>query len=176
MRARTLILLLALLTSFRWLSAQDLPQRPFPPDAKYFDFWEGTWYLTRNGLADTSATRFEVRRGPHPSSWIETWRMRLDSVTVVMAHAIRSWDATRNRWGYVWVSSQGHFQVWEGRKIGSDWYIYRPFTFPTDQYLSRQAWLPLEPGRIQRISQKSYDGGETWELRFAEEYVRVAAP
>jgi len=155
---------------------QDVPQRPFLPDAHYFDFWAGTWYPLRGGTPDTTGTRFVVRPGPHPGAWIEEWRMRLDSVTTISAHAVRAWDATRNRWGYLWVSSQGHFQVWDGRKVGSDWYIYRAFAFPNDTYLSRQAWLPLGPGRLQRISQKSYDGGETWQLRFTEEYVRVSGP
>lgn len=156
-----------------WATAQDLPQRPFPPDSRYFDFWQGTWYPVRDGLPDTTGTRFVVRPGPHAAAWIEDWRMKLDSTTVT-AHAIRAWDATKQRWGYIWVSSQGHFQVWEGRKVGADWYIYRPFSFPTDQYLSRQAWLTLGPGRLQRISQKSYDGGETWQLRFVEEYIKVS--
>ncbi|HEX9892748.1 MAG TPA: hypothetical protein VGA78_02445 [Gemmatimonadales bacterium] len=154
------------------LTAQDVPQSPFPSDARYFDFWEGTWYRAVNGQPDTGGTRFIVRRGVHPASWEEEWRLRLDSTTVI-AHALRSWDATKGRWGYVWVSSQGHFQVWEGRRVDGDWYIYRPFEFPADRYLSRQAWLPVGPGRVRRISQKSYDGGQTWELRFAEEYVRV---
>jgi hypothetical protein len=153
--------------------AQDVIRRPFPADARWYDFWEGTWYRVVNGRPDSTSTRFVVRRGVHDASWEEDWRMVLDSATVVHAHAIRSWDATRDRWGYLWVSSDGHFQEWEGRKVGEDWYIYRRFAFPADRYLSRQAWLPLGPGRVRRISQKSYDNGASWELRFEEEYVRV---
>ena len=153
--------------------AQDIVRKPFPADAGYFDFWEGTWYRVVNGRPDTTAARFIVRRGVHPSSWEEEWRMRLDSVTVINARGIRSWDATRGRWGYLWVSSDGHFQEWECRKVGDDWYIYRRFAFPNDRYLSRQAWLPLGPGRVRRISQKSYDNGHTWELRFDEEYAKA---
>ena len=151
----------------------DVIQRPFPSEASWYDFWEGTWYRIVDGRPDSTSTRFVVRRGVHPSSWEEDWRMRLDSVTVVNAHALRSWDATRGRWGYLWVSSDGHFQEWEGRKVGSDWYIYRRFNFPSDRYLSRQAWLPLGRDRVRRISQKSYDNGATWETRFEEEYSRV---
>ena len=153
--------------------AQDVIRKPFPAEANYFDFWEGTWYRVVDGRPDTTATRFIVRRGVHPASWEEDWRMRLDSVTVVHARGIRSWDATRGRWGYLWVSSDGHFQEWECRKVGDDWYIYRRFAFPNDRYLSRQAWLPLGPGRVRRVSQKSYDNGQTWELRFDEEYARA---
>jgi hypothetical protein len=151
----------------------DVVQRPFPADARWYDFWEGTWHRLVDGRPDTTGTRFIVRRGVHASSWEEDWRMRLDSVTVVNAHAVRSWDATRGRWGYLWVSANGHFQEWEGRKVGADWYIYRRFDFPNDRYLSRQAWLPLGPDRVRRISQKSYDNGATWETRFDEEYGRA---
>jgi hypothetical protein len=170
---RTLLSLLALLlVALSPVAAQDVPQTPFPPDARYFDFWEGVWHQVVEGRPDTSSTRFIVRRGVHPASWEEEWRMRIAGDTIMTASALRSWDATKGRWGYVWVSSAGHFQVWEGRKVGNDWYIYRPFEFPSDRYLSRQAWLPVGPGRIRRISQKSYDEGKTWELRFEEEYVR----
>jgi hypothetical protein len=171
-RAQRLLILLVL-AAVPPLAAQDLPQRPFPPDARYFDFWVGTWYQVVNGRVDTAGTRFIVRPGVHTASWLEDWRMRIAGDTVVSAHAVRSWDASRGRWGYLWVSSDGHFQVWDGCKAGADWYICRVFEFPTDRYLSRQGWLPVGPGRVQRISQKSYDGGQTWQLRFAEEYVRV---
>lgn len=153
------------------LRAQDVPTLPFPPAARYFDFWEGTWYLMVEGRPDTTATRFVVRRGVHPASWIEDWRMI--STDTLAAIGVRSWDATQNRWGYLWISAEGHFQVWEGRQIGGDWYIYREFEFPNDHYLSRQAWLPVAAGRVHRISQKSYDGGRTWETRFEEDFVRV---
>jgi hypothetical protein len=137
--------------------AQDVIQRPFPSTAEYFAFWEGTWYRTVNGRPDTTGTRFLVRRGVHEAAWEEDWRLRVDS-SLVTAKAIRAWDARKNQWQYVWVSSQGHCQVWEERQVGSDWYFYRTLAFPPDRYLSRQGWLPLGSGRLRRFSQKSYDG------------------
>ncbi len=39
---RTLRSLLVLLLVAVWpVAAQDIPQTPFPPDARYFDFWAG---------------------------------------------------------------------------------------------------------------------------------------
>ena len=74
MRQPVVRLLAALLIPALPLLAQDLPQRPFPADSRYFDFWEGTWYAVRNGVPDTTGTRFVVRPGPHRAVWIEEWR------------------------------------------------------------------------------------------------------
>jgi len=168
---RAVVTALALTLSSSTARAQDLPSLPFPAAAGYFDDWEGTWYQVVDGQPDTTATRFVVRRGVHPASWVEDWRMV--TADTLAAMGIRSWDATRDRWGYLWVSAEGHFQVWEGRLVDDDWYIYREFQFPNDRYLSRQAWLPVAPGRIHRVSQKSYDGGRTWETRFEQDFVRI---
>ncbi|MGE0553637.1 MAG: hypothetical protein AB7R55_09440 [Gemmatimonadales bacterium] len=168
---RVVLAALTAMLSCAPLLAQDVPTLPFPTAARYFDYWEGTWHRLVDGRVDTTATRFVVRRGVHPSSWIEDWRMV--STDTLAALGVRSWDATRDRWGYLWVSAEGHFQVWEGRMVEGDWYVYREFTFPNDRYLSRQAWLPVAPGRVHRISQKSYDGGRTWETRFEEDYVQA---
>ena len=65
---------------------------------------------------------------------------------------------------YVWVSENGLFQVWEGRKIGKDWYIVRPFDISGDKYLSRQAWIPNGPDRLIRVSERSNDEGRTWQF------------
>jgi hypothetical protein len=153
--------------------AQDIRPLVDEPALHYFDFWEGTWYRVVDGQVDTTATRFIVTRGVHPGAWEERWRQRLDSATVLHATGLRAWDKTSRRWMYVWVSENGLFQVWEGRLVRRDWYIYHEFDIQGDRYLSRQAWLPGPPGRLVRISERSSDGGQSWELRFREEYKRM---
>jgi catechol 2,3-dioxygenase-like lactoylglutathione lyase family enzyme len=74
---------------------------------------------------------------------------------------------------YTWVSDNGLYQVWEGRKADGNWFIYRPFDINGDNYLSRQAWIPEGPNRLMRISEKSYDDGKTWQLRFKEHFERA---
>jgi hypothetical protein len=155
------------------VAAQDTRPLVDEPELHYFDFWAGTWHRVVAGRVDTAATRFVVTPGVHPGAWEETWRQRLDSATVLHARAFRVWDKTTRLWMYVWVSDNGLFQVWEGRKVGADWYFYREFDIQGDRYLSRQAWLPAGPGQLVRISERSSDTGGTWQLRFREEYQRV---
>lgn len=127
----------------------------------------------RNGQIDTAGTWFEVRRGVHDAAFEEGWRLRIDSATTIRARAFRAWDAAAERWMYAWVSDNGLFQTWEGRRVGDDWYIYRRFGTGADAFLSRQAWIPVEPGRVVRTIERSTDGGDTWALRVREEYMRV---
>jgi hypothetical protein len=171
MRACGWICLLAL-TAPALVGAQDALPLVESPDTHYFDFWVGTWYRIVNGRVDTSATRFQVTRGVHPGALEETWRMVVDTNRVA-ARAFRAWDKTRGRWMYVWVSDNGLFQAWEGRRVGADWYFFHEFDIQGDRYLSRQGWLPAGPDRATRVSERSVDGGRTWQLRFREEYRRV---
>jgi hypothetical protein len=164
-----LIFLLLTITGF----AQDI--KPFTPsgEANYYNFWEGNWYKVVNDKPDITSTHFKVSKGIHPAAWMEEWDMVIDSTLRIKASAIRAWDKTNNKWMYTWVSDNGLFQVWEGRKVDNDWYIYKEFDINGDKYLSRQGWIPMEKNKLMRISEKSYDNGKTWQLRFKEFYVKL---
>lgn len=143
-------------------------------DSRYYDFWPGTWYRIVDGVVDTTSTRFRVEPGVHPAAFEEHWRLVIDSETTITARAFRAWDSASERWRYVWLSDAGQFQVWEGRKVGDHWYLYKEFEIEGRRVLSRQAWIPIAPGRLERISEHSSDGGRTWQRRFREEYARVS--
>jgi len=170
---RTIVMLTILLLVSTCVSAQDV--KPFTPtgDAKYYDFWPGTWYKIINGKVDTTSTRLIVTVNINPAAWYEEWRMPIDSVITMYATALRAWDKTNNRWMYTWVSDNGLYQVWEGRKVDGNWYMYKNFDINGDKYLSRQGWIPDGANRLMRISEKSYDNGITWQLRFKEYYARL---
>ena len=87
--------------------------------------------------------------------------------------AFRTWDKTAGRWMHVWVSANGLFQVWEGRRVGKDWYMFKEFEINGDRYLSRQGILRVDESRAVRISERSDDGGQTWTVRFREELQRI---
>ncbi len=148
--------------------AQDT--KPFIPDgeARYFDYWEGTWYEIKEDNSLDSNSYFKIKRGVHPSSFIEEWHFS----NGMSSMALRSWDKTNNKWGFVWVSDNGLYQVWDTRKIDDDWYIYRQFTINGDTYMSRQGFILQTNGTVLRISEKSYDE-KTWELRFKQRLRRI---
>ena len=139
----------------------------------YYDFWPGTWARIVNGRPDTKASSFTVKRGVHPAAFEEEWRLVSDTGTVSLSRAIRAWDQVGKRWMFVWVSDNALFQVWEGQKVGDRWYIVREFEIDGKRFLSRQAWWPESHDRVIRVSERSVDGGATWQPRFREEYGRV---
>ena len=142
-------------------------------DTHYYDFWIGHWEVVKDNRADPSGTTFEVVRGVHPGALEETWRPAQLGAGGLAARGIRAWDKTAGRWMHVWVSDNGLFQVWEGRRVGRDWYMFHHFEIAGTRYLSRQAILPQGSDRAVRISERSDDGGQTWTLRFREELRRV---
>ena len=75
---------------------------------------------------------------------------------------------------FVWVSDNGLFQVWEGKKFGDDWYIVREFEIDGDRFLSRQAWIPDEEDELVRVMERSFDNGHTWETRSRTRFKRIA--
>lgn len=118
------------------------------------------------------ASYFEIKKGVNPYSFIEYWYNKYDT-TLLLGNAIRSWDKTNNRWMFTWISGNNLYQVWEGKKWDENWYITKYFDINGDKYLSRQGFIPQGPNRMMRISEKSYDEGKTWELRFKEFYQKI---
>ena len=159
-----------------WLShpgkSQDTKSLNPENDAQYFDFWKGTWYIEKGGKPDTASNYMQITQGVNPDVWKEEWRLLTPDGKTLYSSAIRAWDKTNNKWMFVWISDNGLFQIWEGRKYGDDWYICRDFDVNGDKYLSRQGFIPVSKNRVMRISEKSHDNGKTWELRFKEYYVK----
>lgn len=164
---KTLCLLFSLFI-FNYTDAQDT--KPFIPegDATYFDFWVGTWYEIKNDNTLDSNSYFKVVRTVNPSCLLEEWHFSNGMKSI----ALRSWDKTNNKWGFVWASDNGLYQVWDTRKIDGNWYIYKQFNINNDSYLSRQGFIPQPDGTVLRVSEKTYDE-KKWELRFKQRLKRV---
>jgi hypothetical protein len=154
-----MVLLLSVAT---WSHAQDMNPLVLTEDAKYFNFWEGTWYgINDNNSIDTTL-RFQVKRSVHPASFLEEWKMGNGK-----SFALRSWDKTNGKWGFVWISENGLYQVWDSKLYDGHWYIVREFDINGDKYLSRQGFLLQKDGTVLRVSEKSYDD-KKWEVRFKQ--------
>lgn len=166
--------IILLVLSATSVSAQtDAPPSP-SPEMHYYDFWPGTWHRIVNGRGDETASSFQVKRIVHAAAFEEEWYEGVDAKgKAIWSRAIRAWDQINKRWMFAWISDNALFQVWEGRKYGDRWYIVREFETNGRRFLSCQAWWPDGPNRVVRVSERSFDGGTTWELRFREEYGRV---
>jgi hypothetical protein len=144
-----IIMLFTLLFTYQVSSAQDT--KPFIPegDATYFDFWPGTWMeVKEDGKLDSNAY-FKITRSVNPACFTEEWHFSNGARSI----ATRAWDKTNNKWGFVWVSDNGLYQVWDSKKVDGNWYIYKQFTINGDTYLSRQGFIPQADGTVLRISE-----------------------
>jgi Putative lumazine-binding len=143
---------------------------PAPPalDARYYDFWEGTWYAVRDGVRRTTAA-FSVTPAAGRRAWREEW---FTDAGQPRATALRAWDDVAKQWTHTWIGVDGLHQQWLGQKSDDGWYMYRRFNLNGDKYLSRQALLPVGADRVRWVSDKSYDDGRTWQPRFRFELVR----
>ena len=154
------------------LAQTDAPMKE-SPDTQYYDFWPGKWVEVIEGRADTSATTFTVKRSIHPAAFKEDWRQVYDGGSH-RSTALRAWDQVTERWMFTWVSDNALFQVWEGHKIGEDWYILKEFEINGEVILSRQAWLPEGKNRVVRVLERSTDGGRSWTTRYRGVFERVS--
>ena len=144
-------------------TAQDTDALILTDDARYFNFWEGEWFTVKDdGTIDTTSY-FKVTRSVHEAAFIEEWQFGNGMKSI----ALRAWDKTKSKWGFVWVSGNGLYQVWDSKKVDGHWYIYNTFTIKGDTYISRQGFFPQPDGTVLRISEKSYDE-KKWELRFKQ--------
>jgi hypothetical protein len=159
------------LTFFYCQTSSGQDTNPFIPegDAKYFEFWSGTWLEIKEDGSLDSLSRFKITRSVNASSFIEEWQFSNGAKSV----AVRAWDKINKKWGFVWISENGLYQVWDTRKIDGNWYIFKHFTIGADSYLSRQGFIPQSDGTVLRISEKSYDE-KTWELRFKQQLRKIS--
>lgn len=137
-------------------------------DKKYYDDWAGLWYKEVNGKIASSPS-FAVRQGLYKESFEETWI----GAGGDFSKAWRAWDQRTKKWDFAWMSTDGLFQLWEGKKINGIWYMYKTFILANrERILSRQAFIPKGNSIMIRTSEHSKDNGKTWKLRFKEKYVK----
>ena len=134
-------------------------------DSTYYAHWIGHWYKVTDGQLADSPT-FVIKRGLYDSSFEEYWMGAGGDFSM----AWRAWDCRTQQWDFAWMSTDGLFQTWEGRKVNDIWYMYKTFLINGEEVLSRQAFIPQGETELTRTSEHSTDGGETWHLRFSEEY------
>ena len=75
--------------------AQDVGPLVENADTAYYDFWVGTWLEEKDGVVDTSGSRFTIVPSVHPAAFEERWRLFLDDGTELHSTALRAWDNSR---------------------------------------------------------------------------------
>lgn len=137
-------------------------------DTDYYEHWLGVWHKEGNGKVDKLPS-FVVIQGLYKGSFEETWIGAGGS----FSKAWRAWDERTKKWDFAWMSVDGLFQIWKGKKVNGIWYIHKRFKLENgEEVLSRQAFIPNGSNTIIRTSEHSQDNGTTWKLRFKEKYIK----
>jgi hypothetical protein len=137
-------------------------------DTNYYQDWVGEWYEVIEGQTNELPS-FVVREALYPNSFEEVWMGKGGD----FGKAWRAYDTRTKKWDFAWMSTDGIFQLWEGRKENGIWYIYRYFILDNgDKVLSRQAFIVNDKNHMKRTSEHSRDEGKTWILRFTEIYFK----
>ena len=136
--------------------------------SNYYNHWIGQWYKEVNGKRNDLPT-FIIRQGLYKASFEETWI----GAGGDFSKAWRAWDSRTQKWDFAWMSSDGLFQIWQGRMVNGVWYIYKTFILENgEKVLSRQAFIPEGSYTLHRTSEHSKDNGKTWKMRFKEKYLK----
>ena len=135
-------------------------------NSSYYDFWIGEWYKEVDGKVSDEPS-FIVKRALYHSSFEEYWIGAGGNFSI----AWRAWDTRTKKWDFAWMSTDGLFQIWVGKKVNDIWYIYNTFIIDGMEVLSRQAFIPKNDSTMIRTSEHSKDNGVTWHLRFKEKYI-----
>ncbi len=147
------------------LASMSFAQSNNSSDSTYYSSWIGEWYKVENDQISTQPT-FIVKHGLYNSSFEEYWIGAGGNFSM----AWRAWDKRTQQWDFAWMSTDGLFQLWEGKKVNGIWYMYKTFIINDKEILSRQAFIPKGNSELIRTSEHSSDGGQTWQMRFNETY------
>ncbi len=137
-------------------------------DSTYYKYWVGEWYKVEDDQLSNQPT-FVVKRGLYASSFEEYWMGAGGNFSI----AWRAWDSRTQQWDFAWMSTDGLFQLWEGKKVDDTWYMNKTFLINGNKVLSRQAFIPKGRNELIRTSEHSTDNGKTWILRFREVYRKL---
>ncbi len=135
-------------------------------EAKAFDFQIGVWQQVDGNQVH------EIKKVLDGCAIWEIWKEGETDYAV----ALKSCDEGRHRdgkqrWFYSWVAS-GYHQLWEGRKEEGQWRFYREWMREGQPILSRTYWTPISENSLERIVERSRDGGKTWSPHVKERFIR----
>ncbi len=132
-----------------------------------FDFWIGTWDVTRPDGARAGENRIEPILGGCVLR--ESWT----GVRGLHGTSYNIYDAARHRWHQTWVDDQGSLLVLEGG-LAAGRIVLEGVSSDSAGRPRRQriTWQETAPGRVRQLWESSGDDGATWAVAFDGRYVK----
>ncbi len=148
------------------------PAKPCDDAAhREFDFWVGTWEVSRPDGA--AAGRNKIERVLDGCALLESWE---SASGPYRGHSLNTFDARRGVWHQTWVDTGGLLLRIEGGLDAEGRMVLRgELPGPEGTLLHEISWTPQGVDRVRQRWRVSSDGGASWRDLFVGDYRRVAA-
>lgn len=168
---RRILALLAVLLLAPLALAQSNPAPCASTEARQLDFWLGEWDLTWEGGQGTNSItrRFGdcvIEENFHGDMPYGPFR----------GHSVSVFHAPSGKWRQTWVDDQGSYLAFVGglddegvmRLLGEE------STLPDGRtQVSRMSWVNVRDDALDWHWERSFDGGETWQMVWLIHYRRA---
>jgi hypothetical protein len=136
-----------------------------------FDFWLGTWDVRPNGQPNSPPARNVITRIHNGCVVLETWTPAPGS----SGQSFNIYDRTRDKWYQTWVDSFGGLHEYSGNiKDGNMVFEGESTTPPPVQRVrTRLTFFPRQDGSVRQFSERTTDGGKTWQVNYDLIYTKV---
>jgi hypothetical protein len=156
-----------------FLAAVDRNSRPCEHDPKYraLDFWVGEWEVRGvNALPGTPSATSSITKIHKGCVILETY-----GAGSTTGQSFNIYDRSTGKWRQTWVDSSGRLHEYWGEATDG-MLVYEgslpPLPGQTGRQQTRMTFSRLDPDRVRQYSERSPDGGKTWQINFDLVYTR----
>ena len=133
---------------------------------RQFDFWLGRWDVTDKGKVIATS---EIERFADGCGILENYS-QVDGYT---GKSINFYDPAAKRWRQQWVDSMGNSSEWSGvLRDGAMRFDGEAHRNDGIKVVRNMTFTPLPDGNVRQASDRSPDGGKTWQPGYDFVYVR----
>jgi hypothetical protein len=143
---------------------------PCQQDARYraFDFWVGEWEVRPTGQPDAKPQHSKIEQILGGCVIFESYSY---DVGVYEGKSFNVFDLYTGLWHQTYVDSRGTRHEWDGEvRDNVMYYLGANLTGEGGRTWDRITYSKLPNGHVRHLSQRSKDGGRTWETYFDGDY------
>jgi hypothetical protein len=161
--------------SAKQLDQRDAALHPCENDRRYraFDFWVGEWEVRPTGQPNAKPQHSSIQRILGGCVIFENYTYE---GSLYEGKGFNIFDVNSGRWHQTYVDSTGTFHQWDGEvRDNVMYYVGANLTSEGGRSWDKITYFKLDNGHVRHLSQRSKDGGKTWDTYFDGEYTPVNA-
>ena len=140
----------------------------YRPEYRQLDFWIGEWDVFPTGgqgQAGSSSIQLILDRCIIFENWTGT--------NGYTGKSFNLFDSTTGKWEQIWVDSRGGIIKFEGQLKDGVLHYYADAPGPNGEPGQRHLqFIPQGPNQVRQFSQRTGDGGKTWQVEYDLTYKR----